>query len=92
MAKVVVMVQVEDRVKWEAGFRTHGDLFRSQTVTKPISFTAVDGNTIVACFEPEDLATYMRILDSKETAEAMAFDGIKRETMKMFVLDQEFKL
>ena len=27
---------------------------------------------------------------SPETAEAMAFDGVKRETVKVFVLDKEF--
>ena len=27
MPNVVVTAQVEDSVKWEAGFRTHGELF-----------------------------------------------------------------
>ena len=31
MPKVVITAQVEDAVKWEEGFRTHGELFRSQT-------------------------------------------------------------
>lgn len=92
MPKVVVISQVEDKVKWEAGFRTHGDLFRSQTVTKPIHFATGDDNTVAICFEPEDLATYLRILSSPETAQAMAVDGVKRETMKMFVLDRELKV
>jgi hypothetical protein len=30
MSKVVVTAQVEDPVKWEKNFRTHGSLFRSQ--------------------------------------------------------------
>ncbi len=29
-------------------------------------------------------------MDSPETAEAMALDGVKRETVKVFVLDKEF--
>jgi hypothetical protein len=29
MAKVIVTSQVNDPVKWETGFRTHGDFFRS---------------------------------------------------------------
>jgi hypothetical protein len=33
MSKVVVTAQVEDPVKWEKNFKTHGSLFRSQTVT-----------------------------------------------------------
>ena len=35
-----------DLVKWEEGFRTHGGLFRSQTVTKPIHFAMVEGNLV----------------------------------------------
>ena len=91
MPKLVVIAQVEDRVKWEEGFRTHGGLFRSQTVAKPINFTTIEGNTVVICFEPDDMDTFLRIVDSPAAAEAMAFDGVKRETMKMFVLDKEFQ-
>jgi len=90
MPKVIVVCQVEDAAKWEAGFRTHGGLFRSQTVTKPIGFTVSEGNTVAACFEPDDLATYLKGLDSADTAAAMAFDGVKRETVKVFVLNKEF--
>ena len=39
MPKVVVTAQVEDSVKWEAGFRTHADLFRNVlAVTAPVYF------------------------------------------------------
>ena len=92
MPKVVVTAQVEDPVKWEKGFRTHGDLFRSQTVTKPINLATIEGNQAVVCFEPDDLDTFMKILDSPATAEAMVLDGVKRETVKVFVLDKEFKV
>jgi hypothetical protein len=92
MTKVVVVAQVEDSVKWERGFRTHGDHFRSQTVTKPIYFGTTDGNRVAVCFEPDDLATFLKIMAAPATAEAMAFDGVKRETVKMIVLDKEFKV
>jgi hypothetical protein len=59
MAKVVV-AQCKDPRKWEEGFRTHGDLFRSQTVTRPIGY-GVNGNEVAVCLE---------------TAEAMEFDGL----------------
>ena len=91
MPKVIAIAEVEDLAKWEEGFRTHADLFQSQTITKPISFGTTDGNRTVICFEPEDLDTYLKILDSPATAEAMAFDGVKRETVKIVVLDKEFK-
>jgi hypothetical protein len=92
MPKVVVFAQVEDPLKWERCFRTHGDLFRSQTVTKPIKFGTIKGNQVAACFEPDDLAAFMKVMDSPATAEAMAFDGLKRETVKVLVLDKEFKV
>ena len=58
MPKVIVTAQVEDVVKWEAGFRTHGDLFRnSYTVTTPVGIAISEGNEIAVCFEPADVNT-----------------------------------
>jgi hypothetical protein len=31
----------------------------------------------------------MKILDSPATVEAMTFDGVRQETVKVFVLDKE---
>jgi hypothetical protein len=91
MPKVIVTAQVQDPVKWEAGFRTHADLFRTLTVRAPIHFTMA-GNEVAICMEPESLDTFRRVMESQATAEAMAFDGVKRETVKTFVLDKEMKL
>ena len=90
MPRVIVTAQVEDLVKWEEGFRTHGDLFRSQTVSGPIGIGTNDGNEVAVCFDASDLDAFMSGMDSPATAEAMAADGIKRETVKVFVLDREF--
>ena len=92
MPKVLVTAQVQDPVKWEEGFRKHADLFRSQTVTKPITFGPTEGNQVAVCFEPDNLDTFMKILDSPATHEAMDADGVKRETVKVFVLDKEFQV
>ena len=91
MPKVVITAQVEDLVKWEKGFRTHGSLFKSQTITKPIDFATIAGNEVAVCAEPDDLEIFMKIMDSPAVAEAMAIDGVKRETVKMFVLDKQLK-
>ena len=91
MAKVVITAEVEDLTKWEEGFRSHGDLFRSQTVTKPISIATNEGNEVALIFEPEDLEIFMGLLDS-EGPEAMANDGVKRETVKIFVMHKEFNI
>jgi len=88
VAKVIATIQVEDGSKWEEGFKTHGDLFRSQTISKPIAFS-VNGNDVTILFEPDDLETYLKILDSEDTHKAMAFDG---ETVKIAVLDKEFEV
>ena len=90
MPKVIAIVEVEDEAKWEQGFRTHGALFRSQTINTPIQFAVVGKHKVVTCFEPEDLDTFFEILNSPATAEAMAFDGIKRENVDFHVLDREF--
>ena len=92
MSKVLVISQVQDPVKWEAGFRTHADFFRSMTTRKPVQFGVIAGNQVAVCFEPDDLGAFMRVLDSPATAEAMKFDGVKRETVKIFVLDKEMTL
>ncbi len=91
MARVIVTAEVEDTAKWEEGFRTHGDLFRSQTVTK-IDFGTAEDNNVAVRFQMDNLDTYMSILESPATAEAMEFDGVKRETVKVFVVDKELEL
>ncbi len=90
MPRVICTAQVEDAAKWEKGFRTHGDLFKSQTVNSPIHFNVSPQNEVVICFEPMDLDKYMEILDSRATEEAMEFDGVKRDTVKILPLDKEF--
>ena len=92
MPNVVVIAQVEDSVKWDAGFRTHSELFRSETVSKPIHFATTTGNEVACCFEPADVDTFLKGMDSPETAKAMTFDGVKRETVKVFVVNKEFKV
>ena len=90
MPRVIATAQVEDAAKWEQGFRTHGELFKKQTVNKPICFNTNERNEVVICFEPDNLDKYLEILDSPETAEAMEFDGVKRDTVRITILDKEF--
>ena len=90
MARVVVIAQVEDSARWETGFRTHGELLRSMSSTVS-HFTSTDKNEVAIYSEPSDLAEYLKVLESPATAAAMAHDGVKRETVKVFVLDREFR-
>jgi hypothetical protein len=89
MTKIIVTAQVEDAAAWEEGFRTNGELFRSQTVYR-VEFTHNEANEVAVCFEPEDFDRFMEIFGSPATGEAMEADGVKRETVKVYVMDKEF--
>ena len=91
MPKVVVTAQVQDPVKWEAGFQTRGDLFRSMKVRDAMHY-AIKGNEISVFADTENLDTFMGVMNSQATEDAMAFDGVKRETVKLVVFDKELKL
>ena len=67
MPKVILMAQVQDPVKWEAGFRTHGDLFRKYTLGSPINF-AISGNQVTICMEPDNLTSFKQAVESQATA------------------------
>jgi hypothetical protein len=89
MPKIIIDADVRDGVEWEELFRTRSDLFRKQTITE-VSY-AVNGNHVTCCFDAEDLDTYMEILDSEATAEAMIADGVDRNTVSVRVLDHSFR-
>ncbi len=88
MPRVLVTAEVNDLAAWEKGFRTHGDLFRQMGVSR-MEFGTAAGNRVAVCGDTADLNAYMTVLNSPATAEAMAFDGVKRDTVQVFVLDKE---
>ena len=90
MPKVIITAQVQDPVKWESGFRTHGDLFRTYTHV-PVNYT-IAGNEVVICMQPENLDTFNKVMQSQATVDAMNQDGVKRDTVRIHVLDKELKL
>lgn len=89
MAKIIITAQVEDAAKWEEGFRTHGDLLRSMTSTVTY-FTISKDNEMTLCADVDDVDKYFEVLESPATEEAMAHDGVLRDTVKVAVLDKEF--
>jgi len=84
MPKVIVTARVRDVTRWEQRFRTHGALFKSQTVTTPIGIAVREDKTVAICAEPADLDEFMRILESAATEEAMANDGVERDTVEVY--------
>jgi hypothetical protein len=91
MSRIIVIAEVEDIARWEKGFRSHGDLFRSMGISR-MEYTTSNGNLIAVSAETSNLDAYMKVFQSSATTEAMAVDGIKRETVKSFVLDKDLKV
>ncbi len=90
MTTIVVIAKCKDQAKWEAGFRTHGDLFRTAYgVSTPVNYGMGEDDYVGACFETSDLAKAMSAISSPETAAAMESDGLFRDTVKVFVFDKE---
>jgi Trm5-related predicted tRNA methylase len=91
MPRVLITAEVENLEAWEKGFRSHTDLFEQMAVST-MEYATVAGNRVAVCGETRDLDAYMKIFNSPATAEAMALDGVKRETVQMFVLDKELTI
>ena len=87
MPRVVITAEVEDLTKWELGFRTHRELFRQMGVLH-LEYGTSEGNRVAVAADPSDLDAYMNVIHSPATAKAMAFDGVKRETVRVLVLDK----
>ena len=92
MASVIVTGEVENAASWEPEFRTHVDLFKTQTSVSPMRFTVTDDNRFAIYTEVSDLNTFQEVLDSQATVDAMVNDGVKRETVQVYVLDKELDL
>lgn len=91
MSKVIVTAQVEDAASWEEGFRTHGDHFKKMGITGPIDIAISDGNAVALCFEPTDVSRFLTNTDSPENVAAMEHDGVKRDTVRVYVMKKEFR-
>jgi hypothetical protein len=88
MARMLVVAQCKDAKKWEQTFVTHGPLFKSMGATGPVHY-GLEGNWAAVMMDVKDVDHYNQSMSSPATAEAMAADGVLRETVKMFVLDKK---
>jgi hypothetical protein len=87
MPRILITSEVNDLAAWEKGFRTHGDLFKQMGVSQ-MEYATGSGNRVAVCGETTNLEAYMKIFNSPATAEAMAADGVKRETVQVYVFDK----
>ena len=86
ITKVIVRAEVEDVERWKNGFVTHSDLFLRQAITQAY-WGAGEDKKVAACFETTDLASFMAVMESPDTAAAMSEDGIVEGSVEIFVLD-----
>jgi hypothetical protein len=91
MSKVIMTAQVQDGVKWEKNFRTHADIFRTYGLRAPVDY-CVKGNDVTICVEPADAAAFLKTMEQQPTIDAMKMDGVKRETVKVYVLDRRWNV
>jgi hypothetical protein len=90
MSKILVTAKCKDQAKWEAGFRSHADFFRTEYgISKPIDYGLGEDNYVGTCFETGDVAKFLSAIALPETAEAMESDGLYRDTVKVFVLEKQ---
>ena len=89
MAKVVLTAQVKNVDAWEKAFRTHGEMFRSQgAMSSPVLYALGTNDEVVLCSEVADPSTYKNFVASAETVSAMEQDGVRVNTVKVYVLDK----
>ncbi|HUF08738.1 MAG TPA: hypothetical protein VMO47_05415 [Rhodothermales bacterium] len=88
MPRIVLTAQVEDPSTWEQKYRTHRDLMELGNLGS-VHYTVTDDG-IVMYMKVDELDAYMEFMGSKAVADAMKEDGVKRETVKVHVLDKEF--
>ena len=88
---IVLTAHVKDPVKWEKGFRSHGELLKGGLMTSLIHYTITKNSDVVMYSETDSVDEYMKFLQSPEIVQAMTEDGVDRETLKVYTLDKEFK-
>jgi heme-degrading monooxygenase HmoA len=91
MPMVILTADVQDGAAWERAYRTHGDLFRAAGFNE-FHYTVGDDGHVVMCTNTDDVDAYMAFISSKATQDAMKNDGVKRETVKVFVLDKQLSV
>ena len=89
MPLVILTADVKDGARWERKYRKHGDMFEAAGLGT-IHYTVSDDDHVVMCTDVDDVDAYMSFIGAESTREAMKGDGVKRKTVKVFVLDKQF--
>ncbi len=60
-------------------------------MTSTVSYFTISADKELTIYaDVDDVDKYFKVMDSPATEEAMAFDGVLRDTVKVSVLDKEF--
>ncbi len=91
MTKVITTAEVKDGTKWKRVFQTHASLFREYTATQ-IDYAVTADNQVAILMDVKNVDTLLKLMAAPETVAAMENDGVKRDTVKVFVLGDDIKL
>jgi len=89
MPIVILTADVKNGAAWERAYRSHSDLFKAAGLG-PFHYSIDDDDHVVMSTEVDDVDAYMDFIKSKATQDAMKNDGVKRKSVKVFVLDKTF--
>lgn len=92
MTKIVVTAEVEDLEAWERGFRSHRDLFQEMGFASVYEYSIGKSSEVAVCVDVGDVDAFLASLDSPDNVAAMEADGIKRDTVRVFVFDKALQI
>ncbi len=87
-AMVVVRHEVKHADHWREQFKTHGELFQTQSVSE-VHLGACGEDKVVAVFVTTNLDEFLRIFNDAATADAQANDGITGG-VETYVIDETY--
>lgn len=92
MTKIVLTAQVEDTETWEKEFRGHRDFFKEFGYTSVYEYAIGENSEVALVVDVNDVNGFLATLESPENVAAMENDGVKRDTVKVWVIDKTLPL
>ena len=87
MPRVVITTAVEDLESWLERAPSRGEVFRLLT-KHPVDYGVTESGEVVMSIQTDDLSSFFDTVRSQVFIEHCAVDGIRLETVKIFVLDR----
>lgn len=87
MPTLMIFHEVDDVEHWLSSPK-RDEVFGPQGITVKTFIDPAKSNRVGLIVHVPDMDTFQRIMESDEAAEAMKFDGVRRETILMLVEPQ----